>query len=626
MDLLRLFHHTRHDLTQATAVIFAWQLLTQLLGFVASTPLIAGLADHLVRRTGSDVISNYDITRFVLTPTGLLCIVAVTGLVLTFYFAQFAGYAWIAGQVIDGRPPTLRGTIGAVAVRLPALAGLGLHMFARVLLLTLPFLGLVVIIGVSTLQGQDVNYFLAEQPPEWRRAVWMTALVVTVLAITLLVRLARWSFAIPMVMLRQLAPHDALQVSAQMLDRRLWHLLTPVVLWIAITATMAALSLGVVSGVTAPAFRWAGVDPQRVLPLVGLGMTVTVTLSYLFATLLNAGTHFLITRQYCEEHEAPLLLVTGVFVSPRTAATESVGARLIRPLWGATLALAMLAGGVLMLLVERLDTPEAVAVTAHRGGSPRAPENTLAAFRDAYAAGADYVELDVQRTRDEAIVVFHDGDFQRMAHDARRVRDLTLAEVKAIDIGSRRGPAYVDERAPTLQELITYARGKLKLNIELKYNVPDPGLAPAVIALLREEQFLDHVVITSLDYAALRQVKAIEPRAVTGLIVTASIGDLTKTTVDFLSVNQKVVNASLVDRARAAGKSIHAWTVNSPDAMLRMIEYDVDNIITDDPVTLAGVIRTVNGLSAREQLGLRLRVLFSDSAPALPQNRSVNAP
>jgi glycerophosphoryl diester phosphodiesterase len=168
---------------------------------------------------------------------------------------------------------------------------------------------------------------------------------------------------------------------------------------------------------------------------------------------------------------------------------------------------------------------------------------------------------------------------------------------------------------PTLEQAIGLVRDRMKLNIELKYNVPDESLAPAVIELLRREDFLDSAVITSLDYAALRQVRSLEPRLRIGHIVTASVGDVLRSEADFLSLNAAKAGSSLVRRAHAAGKQVHVWTVNDAEAMVRMIERGVDNIITDRPALLAEVMRRRNQLEPAEVLGLRLRVLFS-RAPA----------
>ncbi len=170
---------------------------------------------------------------------------------------------------------------------------------------------------------------------------------------------------------------------------------------------------------------------------------------------------------------------------------------------------------------------------------------------------------------------------------------------------------------PRLEEVIELARGRIRLNVELKYNVPDPALAPAVVELLRREDFLDQAVITSLDYAALKQVEAIEPGLPTGHIVTASLGDVARTEADFVSLNSAKATAALLRRAHAAGKDVHVWTVNDPEVMVRMIERGVDNVITDDPALLRRVMRERSALSEAEILGLRLRVLFERPPPEL---------
>jgi glycerophosphoryl diester phosphodiesterase len=491
-------------------------------------------------------------------------------------------------------------------------------MFARVLLLALPFVAILGLVWFTTLAGRDVNYYLSEHPPEWRRALLAAGIAGTGLVFVLLAQFARWIFAMPIAMFHRLQPADVLLASERMLEGRLLKSIAPLLQWWLGLTAIAALCLSVGRHFTDFAMDWAGVDPHRVLPLVALFMAVTIAFSFVYATLQFAGHQFLATRMYAEQREAPILLE-----APETADAAAKGARVGRPVLLAVSVLAALAALATVFLLQRLDVREDVAVTAHRGSSLRAPENSLAAFREAWEAGTNYVELDVQRTRDGAIVVIHDGDLMRMGGDPRKVKDLTLAEIGTIDIGSKRGPQYAGEHVPTLAEVIDYARGKFRINIELKFNVPDPQLAAAVVALLREKQFLDQVVITSLDHAALRQVEKLQPSLDTGLIVTAAVGNIVKTDTDFVSLNSARATASLVARARAAGKKVHVWTVNRPEVMLRMIERDVDNIITDDPAMLVRVMRDRNNLTPQEQVGVRLRVLFTESPPELEDASSV---
>jgi glycerophosphoryl diester phosphodiesterase len=365
---------------------------------------------------------------------------------------------------------------------------------------------------------------------------------------------------------------------------------------------------------------WAGIDVDRVLPLVALYMTVAVAGGFLVGAIGLAGHQFLVTRMY-GKHAAPERLRAAAEAAPDERSSRS----LARPVVIGILALLAIGLGLASFLLSRLDLTEDVDITAHRGASVAAPENSMAAFRAAMEAGSTYAELDVQHTRDRVLVVVHDGDLLRMGGDPRKVGELTAAEIAKIDIGRKAGPQFAGEAPPTLEQVIGLVRGRMKLNIELKYNVPDPGLAPAVVDLLRREGFIDQAVITSLDYAALKQVKTLEPRLRTGHIVTAAVGNVVRSEADFLSLNAARATPSLLRNAHAAGKQVHVWTVNTPEGMLRMIERGVDNIITDDPALLAKVMRERNALDTPQILGLRLRVLFSEPPREVKDPEAVRA-
>jgi glycerophosphoryl diester phosphodiesterase len=115
------------------------------------------------------------------------------------------------------------------------------------------------------------------------------------------------------------------------------------------------------------------------------------------------------------------------------------------------------------------------------------------------------------------------------------------------------------------------------------------------------------------------------PELDTGLIVTASVGNVVQVDTDFVSLNSARARADLVRRVHAAGKAVHVWTVNDPEVMLRMIERNVDNVITDDPALLVELMRQRNSLSTTEQLALGLRALFVPVPPELRDERAVPA-
>jgi glycerophosphoryl diester phosphodiesterase len=620
MQIPGLAGRTRDDFARRWRLVFAWQVVVQLIGAAAVVPLAGWLLNRVVARSGSPVVSNFDLATFVLSPWGAVFVLVALVASVAFHTTQFAGYTWISGHAITRRPLTLWSTVGSVWARIGLLVEIGLRMFARMLLIALPFVALASLLWFTTLRGHDVNYFLAERPPEWKRAVLAAGVLGALYVFLVLRQFAYWIFTMPLAMFgERLTAPVVLATSERMLQGRLLRTIAPLVAWWIGLSVAAAALFWLGRRVTDVALAWAGMDVYRVLPLVAVFLAVSLVFGFVYSTLQFAGHQFLITRSYAERD--------GTLALPADVAddAEQVGQRQGQAVTLALVGATVLALGIGGVLLGKLDLRGDVHVTAHRGASLHAPENTLAAFREALAAGADYVELDVQRTRDGHVVVIHDGDLMRVGGHPRKVRELTLAELQAIDLGARHGPRFAGERVPTLQDVIELARGGLGLNVELKYNVPDPGLVPAVVEQLRRERFVAGSVITSLDHAALREVERLAPEIATGLIVTAAVGNVVRTDTDFVSLNSARAEAALVRRVHAAGKAVHVWTVNDADVMLRMIERGVDNVITDDPARLVRLMRQRNGLSTPEKLGLALRVLFVEAPPELEDERAVPA-
>jgi len=234
-----------------------------------------------------------------------------------------------------------------------------------------------------------------------------------------------------------------------------------------------------------------------------------------------------------------------------------------------------------------------VEVTAHRGASGYAPENTMASFKKAVSMGADYAELDVQETKDGYIVITHDASLLRCTGVDKNVYDLTLAEVKQLDAGAWFDSSFAGEQIPELRDVIAYAKGKIKLNIELKINGHQVNLADSTVSIVKELGFADDCIFTSFDYSQIKRVKEIDSTLKTGLIFYVMPTDIdiyTDENIDLLSVEQTLVDQSLVSKAKAGGKEVHVWTVNTNTQMARLIRLGVNSIITNYPDILRGLV------------------------------------
>lgn len=232
-------------------------------------------------------------------------------------------------------------------------------------------------------------------------------------------------------------------------------------------------------------------------------------------------------------------------------------------------------------------------ITSHRGNSSVAPENTIAAIKAAKDEKADAAEIDVQLTRDNRVVVIHDYNLRRLANDPRNVVDLTLEQVKKLEVGSWFSKEFTGEKIPTLEEVIDEAGNEIKLNIELKPSNDEEELAKAVIELLDEKSYNERVIISSLNKKALKEVKNIDETLDVGFIVPLAIGQFEfDEEIDFYSLEMSFLSKDLVEKIKNQGKEVHVWTVNSEEDLEKMQGLQVDNVITDDPLLAKKVLTT----------------------------------
>ena len=173
--------------------------------------------------------------------------------------------------------------------------------------------------------------------------------------------------------------------------------------------------------------------------------------------------------------------------------------------------------------------------------------------------------------------------------------------MRKLDVGSWFSEEFADERVPTLKEVMEVARGRIKLNIELKLHGHERQLEAEVARLVSEAEFEDECIVTSLDYGAIQEVARQDGRLRRGLIVTANVGDTTRLDVELLAVNARTVTRDLVARAHKAGMEVHVWTVNDPQQMLTMIHMGVDNILTSSPDVLVDLLRERKKMSNAER-------------------------
>lgn len=237
-----------------------------------------------------------------------------------------------------------------------------------------------------------------------------------------------------------------------------------------------------------------------------------------------------------------------------------------------------------------------ITVTAHRGASGYAPENTIASVREAIKMNADFTEIDVQETNDGAIILLHDKNLKRTTGLDKNIWECSYKEINNLDAGKWFHPQFAGEIIPLLSDVIDFSKGKIKMNIELKSNGHEKMLADRVVKIVQEKNFVGECFYTSFDYSLIKRVKEINPTLKVGLIFKKmpETLDVFNTDMELLSVHYSLVDESFVLRAKSAGKEVHVWTVNEEDEMRRLINLGVTSIITNYPDILKRLLKFSN--------------------------------
>lgn len=221
-----------------------------------------------------------------------------------------------------------------------------------------------------------------------------------------------------------------------------------------------------------------------------------------------------------------------------------------------------------------------ILVIGHTGASSIAPENTLKSFQKAIELKADFIEFDLRLSKDGEIVIIHDENTLDTTGHNGLVNEMTLRELKQLDNGG--------EKIPTLTELIKIAKGKIKLQPEIKV----PGVTQDLVNILRKNVLIESSIVSCFEIVELLKIKEIEPTLRIGYLIPRVLTNIRiikryvlraiKNEFYAIHPNYQVVDREFVELAHDNSLKVNVWTVNEESIMRKLIDLGVDGIMTDD--------------------------------------------
>lgn len=577
--------------------LVAYHLFFTLLATTLLLPASAGALAALLRRIGRPVLTNDQLLDIVLSPAGLLWVLAATGLTFLVLFLQQAGMILMTVHPGGNRYRAALDALWSVFLRFPGLALLTLIQVGAHLLLALPFL-LALVWLYGWLLGSMETYYVVQAKPAQLWYFFGLAMPLALLWLWLAARLyLRWSLTLPTLILETLTPRQALARSHALTRGAKRQLAVPIAIPVVVIIATPLLIIGLFDAVFTPLLSWL---PQRSAVLIP-AMLAYLTL---YGLLTLAGTF---TGVAINSLLLGCLYLRLAHSQPRPPAPDS-GSHPGWVVWGAEALVLVFAVSQAFSVLNSFEIRDRVTITAHRGSSVTAPENTLAAIEQAIVDGADYVEIDVRLSGDGEVILSHDNSLRRLTGVDQALSEMTLEEVRQVDVGSWFGDAYANERIPTLDEVLELTENRINLYIELK---PAPGdteeLVAAVLETLPASRY-DEVILASLSPSVIREAKRQAPDLSTTLFAQFVVrGGLDISIIDALGLRYNSATSEAVNAAQQYGYQLHIWTVNNRAEMSRLIDLGVDNIITDRPELLVEVLAERDELSDGELLLLKLR-------------------
>lgn len=231
-------------------------------------------------------------------------------------------------------------------------------------------------------------------------------------------------------------------------------------------------------------------------------------------------------------------------------------------------------------------------IIAHRGNSSQFPENSYLAFWEAIQIGVDFLECDVQLSKDAVPVVIHDSTFHRITKNlsSHSVNELDLEQIKTIDAGSWFDPRFSDQRILTLKEFFAMPKGKTGMMLDLKAEtISECGLAKIVgdtiVSCAHLYPHIGPILVGSLNPNTLLCLEAYLPEQLFIPIVESfeNWKDFRAFRAANYAISEALITKEIIEELNGEGRKVWAWTVDDKNSAVRLIEMGVRGLITNHP-------------------------------------------
>jgi glycerophosphoryl diester phosphodiesterase len=571
--------------------VLTFQLAYKLLAAIVFVPLFGIIFNKLLYFGGYANATNDELLAFLKTPYGILAIVILSLLALFLIFTEFAVLIIISYFAHKRQKVKLRPILYKTVTYLPTLFTYCLPGFILYAVVLLPLLNM----GYETAlipQIQIPNFITGELFKTTMGQVGYYTFFAVVAYLNL-----RWIFVLPIVVLEQKTFRVAARKSAALVKESFFKVLFFLVGFFISIGIVYVVFWGIYLLCLWGVYEFT--NPKGTFALLAestMSVFLTSTL-YLFSFIVTPFYIMAITRLYLQKVPVEDVLLEEGLDYSKTKADKCFFKKHRWKFIGVYIVGIITAGMVVAFIVTFIsNTYKEPIIMAHRGYISKGVENTKEAVQGAIDAKADYAEIDVLQTKDGELAVIHDLKLKRLANANVHVSDLTMNELRQLTLSQDGFSGQIS----TLDEIIKLAKGKIKLNIEVKLHGGEKYFVNKVLKTIKDNEFEKQCVIQTLHYPLIKEFKRANSDIKVGYILYASRANLKNVKADFYVAEEYMLNKKLVKEVRKLNKPIYVWTVNDMESLKGYYKLNVDGIITDYPEDARETIKMLKEQEAEE--------------------------
>lgn len=601
MNSIKLIKASLHNVYNNLAEYLKSILVLQAIGFIITAPVITFIFHRLLKRLGLSSITENDFTEIFKSPITIIILLILILVFLFFVYYEVGYYFLLAHYQNTEKNYTFRGIIKALNKKAKYFLSFQAIYFFIYFLLILPLASLGLNAGL--IEGIRIPNFITDELLKNQYGM-----VVYILFIILIIYLSlRLIYAVPFFVIeKDITIKEAVKRSfnesrGKLVKTFLTLLIIIALHTFAVTLFIIVLFIPVIlveliSTKAAPFFGALILTIIQWLLFIGYGLLQVIISEtiYIFAFKKEEKELKVNLKEdkdkIIKNYKKPFIFSGNKAIVKKLLAIFFISISIYN----------------YFIITEPIYLPK-TKILAHRGYIKGGVENSIGSLKAAAKFNPDYVELDIQETKDNEFVVFHDSNLSRLASRDETIKELTLEEIKDIDISA---DGFTD-RIPSLREFIKVSKELgIKLLVEIKpTGMESDNMLENLVSLLKEEGVDKDYLVQSLDGKIISELKKLSPEIKTGYVVGFNIGSLPQTEADFIVMEEFSINSRILKEAREKEKDLFVWTINEENLIRKYLNLNIDGIITDIP---GEAVEIRNSFEEEKTLLTRLRWILNN--------------